>query len=100
MTRSESNQSTFWPNRRYEVQCENSRRVARIFGAAHKRDADQAFKLLKDDKQWNTYEVKCVGTRAEVKLNGQLVTTSDGFKVAKGYIGLQGEGGFLEDFAS
>ena len=84
-----------WPKRRYEVQCENSRRVARIFGAAHKRDANQAFKLLKDAKQWNAYEIKCSGTRAEVKLNGKLVTTSDGFKVAGGYIGLQGEG-FLE----
>ena len=85
-----------WPKRRYEVQCENSPRIARIFGAPHKRDVPLAAKTLKDSKQWNSYEIRCVKTRCEVKLNGQLVTTSDGFKRLKGYIGLQGERGHLE----
>lgn len=85
-----------WPNRRYEVQCENSQRVARIFGAKHERDEALAFKLLKPTAEWNTYEVTCRGKRAEVKLNGKLVATSDAFAAPSGYIGLQGEGGHLE----
>jgi cytochrome c len=85
-----------WPDRRYEVQCENSGRVAMIFGAKHQRDAKQAEKLLKAPMEWNSFEITCKGTRCEVKLNGELVCTSDDFRNAKGYIGLQGEGGQLE----
>jgi len=85
-----------WPNRRYEVQCENSKRVARIFGAPHKRDVKLAYYQLKDKADWNTFEIQCVGKRCQVKLNGKLVTTSTGFKHSKGYIGFQGEGGLLE----
>ena len=85
-----------WPSRRYEVQCENSPRIARIFSAPQKRDEKLALKLLKEDQQWNRFEIKCVGPKAEVKFNGQVVTTSDGFKNLKGYIGLQGESGQLE----
>ena len=85
-----------WPARRYEVQCENSPRIARIFGASHERDEKLALKLLKEDQQWNRFEIKCVGAKAEVKFNGQVVATSDGFKHLNGYIGLQGEGGQLE----
>jgi hypothetical protein len=85
-----------WPDRRYEVQCENSNRVAMIFGARHMRDAKMAEKLLKAPKEWNTFEITCKGKRCEVKLNGEEVCTSDDFKHARGYIGLQGEGGQLE----
>src|SRR6476660_6509995 len=35
-----------WPDRRYEVQCENSPRVAHIFGAKCVRDAQKAEKQL------------------------------------------------------
>ena len=85
-----------WPSRKYEVQCENSPRIAYIFGAPQKRDAKLALKLLKEDQQWNRYEIKCEGPKCEVKFNGQVVATSDGFKHLKGYIGLQGESGQLE----
>ena len=85
-----------WPSRRYEVQCENSSRVCRIFGAAHKRDIELCEKLLKDVGEWQTYEITCKGMRCAVKFNGKVVATSDGFKEPKGYIGLQGEGGLLE----
>jgi hypothetical protein len=85
-----------WPDRRYEVQCENSNRVAMIFGAKHMRDAKMAEKLLKAPKEWNTFEITCKGKRCEVKFNGEQVCTSDDFKHARGYIGLQGEGGQLE----
>ncbi len=85
-----------WPDKKYEVQCENSERVAKIFGAAHERDMELCLKLLKDVGEWQTYEIQCVGTKCEVKFNGQVVATSDGFTIPKGYIGLQGENGLLE----
>ena len=85
-----------WPDKRYEVQCENSNRVAHIFGAKCMRDAKKAESLLKAPKEWNSFEVSCIGTRCEVKLNNELVCTSDGLKMSKGFIGLQGEGGELE----
>jgi hypothetical protein len=85
-----------WPDRRYEVQCENSGRVAMIFGAKHVRDAKKAEGLLKGPKEWNTFEIRCAGKRCEVKLNGEEVCTSDELKNLTGYIGLQGEGGELE----
>ncbi len=53
-----------WPNRRYEVQCENSQRVAHIFGAKCVRDPKKAEQLLKPPKEWNTFEVTCQGMRA------------------------------------
>ncbi len=85
-----------WPDKRYEVQCENSARVAHLFGAKSVRDAKKAEQLLKAPKEWNSFEVSCIGTRCEVKLNNELVCTSDDLKMAKGFIGLQGEGGELE----
>jgi 3-keto-disaccharide hydrolase len=85
-----------WPNKRYEVQCENSPRIAYIFGAKHTRDAEKAFKLLKGPKEWNTFEITCSGPRCEVTFNGEKVSVSEDFKNRKGYIGLQGEGGELE----
>jgi hypothetical protein len=85
-----------WPDRRYEVQCENSNRVAHIFGAKCTRDAKKAEALLKAPKEWNSFEVSCIDKRCEVKLNNELVCTSDDLKMAKGFIGLQGEGGELE----
>jgi hypothetical protein len=85
-----------WPDRRYEVQCENSPRVAHIFGAKCTRDAKKAEQLLKPPREWNSFEVTCTGPRCEVKLNGEDVCTSDDLKNPKGFIGLQGEGGELE----
>jgi hypothetical protein len=85
-----------WPDRRYEVQCENSARVAHIFGARHARDAKKSADLVKPPKEWQSFEITCKGTRCEVTFNGEKVSTSDDFKNLKGYIGLQGEGGELE----
>jgi hypothetical protein len=85
-----------WPDRRYEVQCENSPRVAHIFGTKCTRDAKKAEALLKPPMEWNTFEVTCTGTRCEVKFNGEPVSTGEDLKNLKGYIGLQGEGGELE----
>ena len=85
-----------WPDRRYEVQCENSDRVAHIFGAKSVRDPKKAAAALKGPQEWNSFEVKCVGPRCEVRLNGEPVSTADDLKSPRGYIGLQGEGGELE----
>lgn len=86
-----------WPSKRYEVQSENSKRMAKIFGAKYKLDVEKAQKVLKPVGEWNEYEIKLVGSNVEVRLNGELVTTSDGLsKLTKGYVGLQGEGGFHE----
>ena len=86
-----------WPKSRYEVQSENSKRMAKIFGAKHKLNVELTQKVLKPVGQWNEYEIKLVGSKIEVRLNGELVTTSDSLsRLSKGYIGLQGEGGFHE----
>ncbi len=85
-----------WPDRRYEVQCENTGRVAMLFGARYKLDKGKAAKVLRPVNEWNTFEVRCVGATCEVRLNGELVCTSDDLKRPRGYIGLQGEGGQLD----
>lgn len=86
-----------WPGRRYEVQSENSPRMAKIFGAKHKLNVELAQKALRPVGEWNEYEIKLVGPKIEVRLNGELVNTSDDLsKLTRGYIGLQGEGGFHE----
>ena len=91
-----SEEGSNWPKTRYEVQAENSPRIAKIFGAKHERDEEKAFKLLKQDQQWNSFEIKCADARCEVKFNGEVVATSDALKNPQGFIGLQGEGGQLE----
>jgi hypothetical protein len=85
-----------WPDRRYEVQCENSERVAHIFGAKSVRDPKKAAGLLKPPGEWNTFEIHCAGARCEVRLNGESVSSADDLKTSRGYLGLQGEGGELE----
>jgi hypothetical protein len=85
-----------WPDRRYEVQVENTQRVAMLFGTKYKLDKEKAARLLKAVNEWNTFEVLVRGTRCEVKLNGELVTTADDLKRPTGYIGIQGEGGNLD----
>jgi hypothetical protein len=86
-----------WPNQKYEVQIQNTRRMAMIFGATHNVNVDLVQKVLKPDGEWNEYDIRIVGSRIEVRLNGALVTTSDSADVLKrGYLGLQGENGFHE----
>jgi hypothetical protein len=86
-----------WPNQKYEVQCENSPRMAMLFGAEHKLNVELAQKSLKPDGEWNEYEITLIGPRIEVRLNGELVNTSDSLdKLTRGYIGFQGENGFHE----
>lgn len=85
-----------WPDRKYEVQCENSERIVHIFGTNCRRDPAKAQALLKPTGEWNTLEITCNGTRCEVKLNGELASSADDLEPRKGYLGLQGENGQLE----
>jgi hypothetical protein len=86
-----------WPDRKYEVQVENTRRMAMIFNAKHDLNVELAQKALKPVGEWNEYDIKIVGPRMEVRLNGELVSTSDSADTLKrGYLGLQGENGSHE----
>jgi hypothetical protein len=86
-----------WPDQKYEVQVENTRRMAMIFGAKHDLNVERVQKVLKPIGEWNAYDIKIVGSRIEVRLNGELVTTSNSATALKrGYLGLQGENGAHE----
>lgn len=85
-----------WPDRKYEVQCENSERIVHIFGANCQRDPVKAQALLKPTGEWNSLEINCNGSRCEVKLNGELASSATNLAPGKGYLGLQGENGELE----
>ena len=65
-----------WPNQKYEVQIENTARMAMIFGAPQDLNVELVQKVLKPDGDWNAYDIKIVGSRLEVRLNGELVNTS------------------------
>jgi 3-keto-disaccharide hydrolase len=83
-----------WPSRKYEVQIENTVRMAKIFGAKHKLNVDLTEKVLKPDGEWNEYEIKLVGSGLEVRLNGKVVSVSDSADgLTRGYLGLQAEHG-------
>ena len=86
-----------WPDRKYEVQVENTRRMATIFNAKNDLNVELTQKALKPVGEWNEYEIKIVGPRIEVRLNGELVSTSSSVNMLKrGYLGLQGENGAHE----
>lgn len=86
-----------WPNRKYEVQIENTERMAKIFGADHDLNVDLTQKVLKPTGEWNAYDIKLIGSTIEVRLNGKLVSKSDKVNdLTHGYIGLQGENGAHE----
>lgn len=79
------------------MQVENTVRMAKIFGAKYELNTELAQQVLKPLEQWNQYEIKLVGSKVEVRLNGQLVTTSNDLdKLKRGYIGFQAENGLHE----
>jgi len=85
-----------WPEN-YEIQVENTRRMAKIWGAEYDLNVSLVQILLNKNGGWNEYNIKLVGSNIEVRLNGELVTTSDSMdELTNGYIGLQGENGFHE----
>lgn len=86
-----------WPDRKYEVQVENTARMAKIFTAQNDLNVELVRKVLKPDGEWNEYCIKIVGPRIEVRLNGELASTSDSAdQLERGYLGLQAEDGAHE----
>ncbi len=86
-----------WPSRKYEVQVENTVRMAKIFGTEHELNVELTQKTLKPIGEWNEYDIKIVGSKIEVRLNGELVSTSDNVGgLTRGCLGLQAEYGFHE----
>jgi len=86
-----------WPDQKYEVQMENTARMAMIFAPKNNLNIELTKKSLKPDGEWNEYDIKAVGPRIEVRLNGELVSTTDSADALKqGYLGLQGEDGAHE----
>lgn len=86
-----------WPDRKYEVQIENTERMAKIFGADHYLNVELTRRALKPTGEWNAYEIVLIGSTIEVRLNGELVSKSDKMDgLKRGYIGLQGENGAHE----
>ena len=86
-----------WPERKYEVQVENTSRMASIFGSKFDLNVDLVKKVLKPDGEWNEYDIRAIGPRIEVRLNGELVSsTDDAGGLKRGYVGLQGEDGAHE----
>ena len=46
--------------------------------------------------EWNTYEVKCVGSTIKIYVNGKLMNTATECNASSGFIGLQSEGAEME----
>lgn len=86
-----------WPERNYELQMENSSKMASIKGSIHDLNAGLTQMLNNPDGGWNEYYIRLVGDFIEVRLNGELVTISNNMEdLEKGYIGIQGENGIHE----
>lgn len=90
-----------WPDKNYQVQTMDNETIAKLSTrglskATFKRDEDLMRKVRKATGEWQSYAITAKGSRVEIKLNDELVTTADGLSAQPGYIGLQGEGGVLE----
>ncbi len=46
--------------------------------------------------QWNSYDITCIGSTIEVKVNGMLQNTATNCSLTKGGIGLQAEGSKIQ----
>ena len=51
---------------------------------------------IKPPGEWNTYEVRCQGTRVTLSVNGGVSSEFDVPEVPKGYLGLEAEGFRIE----
>lgn len=90
-----------WPAKTYQVQTMDNESIAGLYvtGLARpkvQRDVALMRKLRKPAGEWQSYAVAVNGDRAEIKLNGTLLTVAEGLTVQPGYLGLKGQGGLLE----
>lgn len=75
-------------NQGYEVQISDSGDEKHRTGAIY-TFSPSSFMPTKPYGQWNTMEIKAVGTKYTVWVNGKKVTEYDGDRSLEGYIGLQ-----------
>jgi hypothetical protein len=90
-----------WPARGYQLQVIDAEGHCMLFGHGlapprFDRKAEALKSAIKDARQWQTIRLKVVGSRAEVAVNGVVVTTSDAIRAPEGHLGLQGENGHIE----
>jgi hypothetical protein len=90
-----------WPARTYQVQTMDNESIAGLYVTGLERpkvqrDAELMRKLRKSVGEWQSYAITLKGSRAEIKLNGTLLTVAEGLTVRPGYIGLKGQSGLLE----
>jgi hypothetical protein len=99
-TGAESGGGNGWPLKAIQIQCMDNDSLAGVFAAkevtqATTRRTDLVKQLRKPTGELNVMEIRCEGKKMAVKLNGAVVTTCENLVPAKGYIGIQGEGGTL-----
>ncbi len=94
-----------WPDNGYQVQCmdtitgEIPLATMIPYGApefVHKSDLEALARAYRPTREWNHYEISCIGEDLTVKLNGVLITTARDIKNRRGHIGIQAEHGLLE----
>lgn len=94
-------QEPFWPARGYQLQVIDAESNMKVFGhgtppPTSERNAEALKTVMKGPGEWQKVTLKVVGKRAEVSLNGTLITVSDAIGLPEGYLGLQGENGQFE----
>ena len=93
-----------WPDNGYQVQCMDTITGIPLatmipYGApefVHESDLEALARAYRPTREWNHYEISCVGEDLTVKLNGVLITTARDIKNLRGHIGIQAEHGLLE----
>jgi hypothetical protein len=94
-----------WPDNGYQIQCMDTLTGDYPLGTmipygappfVHESDLDALADAYRPTKQWNHYEITCVGERLTVKLNGRTITTAHDIKNLRGHVGIQAELGLLE----
>ncbi len=94
-----------WPDNGYQIQCMDiitgDRALATMipYGAPPfqwESDLKKLAKAYKSTREWNSYEIQCLGEELTVKLNGLLITKATNIKNLRGHIGIQAEHGQLE----
>jgi hypothetical protein len=91
----------FWPVKCFQLQVVDADGNLALYGHGQppprfERKLEALKKAAKETGSWQRISLKVVGARAEVSLNGVLVTTGGALQDVAGYVGLQGENGQLE----
>jgi hypothetical protein len=68
----------------------------RVPKESHQHDPAKVKAAKKPTGEWQDLWIKASGKNLEVRLNGEVVATSENLELTDGHIGLQAEGGVLE----